>query len=154
MVERYEKMSASVSIISTCIQKIEAEQMTKYGLKGSCAQYLAAMRKNEEGVTVSRLSEICAKDKAAVSRAVAELESKGFVSRAASGGNMYRALVTLTPKGKEVAEFVANRASTAVELAGKGLTDEERAIMYDALGLISANLTEICKQGLPNINAD
>ena len=149
MVERYEKMSASVSAISTCIQKIEAEQMTKYGLKGSCAQYLACMLKHENGITVSGLSELCAKDKAAVSRAIAELEAKGFVSREAVGVGVYRAALVLTQKGKDVAEYVNKQASTAVEIAGKGLSEEERATLYYALDLIAGNLSEICKQGLP-----
>ena len=149
MLGRYEKMSASVSALSTCIQKIESEQMTKYGLRGSCAQYLACMLKYEEGITLSKLSELCAKDKAAVSRSVAELESKGFVSRVAANGKLYRASITLTRKGKDVAEYVKNRASTAVELAGKGLTDDERKVLYYALDLIAENLSDICKKGLP-----
>ena len=150
MVERYERMSASVSAISTCIQKIEAEQMTKYGLRGSCAQYLACMLKHEEGITVSKLSELCAKDKAAVSRAVAELEDNGFITREAVGVGVYRAAIVLTQKGRDVAEFVNKRASTAVELAGKGLSDEERTILYNALDLIAGNLSDICQQGLPD----
>ena len=149
MLERYEKMSAAVSAITTCIQKIEAEQMTKYGLRGSCAQDLACMLKHEEGITLSRLSELCAKDKAAVSRAVAELESKDFVSRVAVGVGLYRASIVLTQKGRDVAEYVNKQASTAVELAGKGLSDEERKVLYYALDLIASNLSEICKQGLP-----
>ena len=149
MVERYEKMSTAVSAISTCIQKIEAEQMTKYGLRGSCAQYLACMLKHEDGITVSKLSELCAKDKAAVSRAVAELEFKGFICRKAAGAGVYRAAIMLTKQGRDVAEFVNQRARTAVELAGKGLTDEERGTLYYALGLIAENLSEICKKGLP-----
>lgn len=148
MVERYEKFSSAVSGISCCIQKIEAEVMKGYGLKGSCAQYLTAMRSSKEGVTVSGLSDICAKDKAAVSRAVAELESKGFVER--KGAGMYRASLVLTDKGKIVAESVANKASHAVEIAGKGLSDEERQILYYALDLIAGNLSDISKKGLNN----
>lgn len=149
MVERYEKFSSAVSGISTCIQKIEAEQMTKYGLKGSCAQYLAAMLRNEDGITVSGLSEVCAKDKAAVSRAVAELEEKGFACRKTEGANRYRAAVVLTEKGRQVAQYVEKQASTAVELAGNGFSEEERKIFYDVLDIIASNLTEICKKGLP-----
>ena len=148
MVERYEKFSSAVSGISCFIQKIEAEVMKGYGLKGACAQYLTAMRGSKEGITISRLSDICAKDKAAVSRAVAELESKGFVER--KGAGMYRASLVLTDKGKAVAESVANKASAAVEIAGKGLSDEERQTLYCALDLIATNLSDISKKGLEN----
>ncbi|MBR3971323.1 MAG: winged helix-turn-helix transcriptional regulator [Ruminococcus sp.] len=148
MVERYEKFSSAVSGISNCIQKIEAEVMNEYGLKGSCAQYLTAMRGSKDGITVSGLSEVCAKDKAAVSRAVAELEAKGFVERKGAGAGVYRVPVVLTDKGKSVAECVAKKASAAVEIAGKGLSDEERKIFYSVLDLIAINLLDISKKGL------
>ena len=48
--------------------------MEKYGLKGPHAQCLLAMRRNPQGITASQLCTICDKDKAAISRTVAELE--------------------------------------------------------------------------------
>ncbi len=149
MIKRYEVFSAAVSVVSTCIQKIEAEEMKKYSLNGSCAQYLAVMLGNEDGITVSKLSEVCFKDKAAVSRAVAELEKKGFVYRVAVGTNLYRAAIKLTEKGKQVAEYVGKRAATAVELAGDGFSEEERVVFYSVLDRIAYNLRNICKDGLP-----
>lgn len=149
MVERYELFSGAISVISTCIQKIETEQMTRYGLKGSCAQYLAVMLRNEEGVTVSKLSEICMKDKAAVSRAISELEEKGLVRRKSVGNNIYRAAIVLTENGKQVAQYVEKQASTAVELAGNGFSAEDRKVFYRVLDLIADNLRALCKEGLP-----
>ncbi len=150
MVHRYEHFSSSVSGISRCIQKIEADVMEKHGLRGSHAQYLVTLRKYEQGLTVSQLSEMCMKDKAAVSRAVAEMEQKELVLRETAGDNLYRAAIVLTDKGREIAEYVAHRATAAVEAAGKGLGENERAIFYKALDLISSNLREICKKGLPD----
>ncbi len=147
MVERYAKFTAAVSRISNCIQKIESEAMSKYGLTGACAQYIAAMRTSTEGLTVSQLSEVCMKDKAAVSRSVSQLEEKGLVCRNSQGGNVYRAPIVLTDSGKAIADYVAQRASVAVEIAG--LNDGERQEMYSALDTIAKNLTDICKEGLP-----
>ncbi len=147
MVERYAKFTAAVSRISNCIQKIESEAMAKYGLTGACAQYIAAMSTSGEGLTVSQLSEACMKDKAAVSRSVSQLEEKGLVCRNFMGGNAYRAPIVLTQKGKDVADYVARRASQAVEIAG--LNDSERQKMYFALDMVAKNLTDMCKEGLP-----
>lgn len=149
MVHRYERFSSSVSGINRCIQKIETDVMERFGLRGSHAQYLATLRRYEQGLTVSQLSDMCMKDKAAVSRAVSEMEEKELISREAAGDNFYRAAIQLTDKGKEIAEYVAKNATAAVELAGKGLSNEEREIFYAALDLISGNLREICKSGLP-----
>ena len=149
MVNRYERFSSSMSGLNRCIQKIEGSVMEKLGLRGSYAQYLAILRRYEQGLTVSHLSDICMKDKAAVSRAVSEMESKGLVYREAEGDNLYRAAIQLTDKGQEIAEYVAERATAAVEIAGRGLSQVEREIFYKALDLISSNLRDICKKGLP-----
>ncbi len=145
MVERYEKITSSISGISRYIQKLEAEEMAKHGLKGSCAQYLVIMRRSDSRFTVSQLSESCMKDKAAVSRAVSELEANGLILREASGSNLYRATLALTDKGAQVADAVVLRVNNAVEQAGKGLSDSDRQVFYSSLELISANLKEMCK---------
>ena len=149
MLTRFEQFSSAIFNIYKHIQKIERDEMVRYGLKGSFAQYLLAIGRHEDGITSSRLCEICDKDKAAISRVVAEMEQKGLIYREASGENLYRAMLRLTEKGKEAAEHVNQRAKVAVELAGKGLTDESRQAFYAALNIISSNLQEISKQGIP-----
>lgn len=146
MVERYTRFAAAVSKISNCIQKIESEAMAGYGLKGSCAQYITAIRLSQNGMTISQLSETCMKDKAAVSRTIAELEAKGVVIRKAQGSNIYRAPLVLTVKGQEIAGYVAQRAAAAVKIAG--LDGEERHNMYMGLDVIAQNLSDICKEGM------
>lgn len=146
MVERYARFAAAVSRISNCIQKIESAAMEKYGLKGSCAQYIAAIRLHKEGLTVSQLSETCMKDKAAVSRTIADLEKKGVIARKAQGSNIYRAPIILTQKGQEIADYVVLKAAEAVQIAG--LSDAERQNMYVGLNEIAENLTGICKDGM------
>ena len=84
MVSRFEHFSSSISCIYRYIQKIERIEMEKYGLKGPYAQCLLAMRRYPEGITAARLCEVCDKDKAAVSRMVAELEEKGLITRFAT----------------------------------------------------------------------
>ena len=123
-------------------------------MKGPHAQCLLAMSRYPEGITAARLCEICEKDKAAISRVVAEMEQKGLIYREASGENLYRAMLKLTEKGKEAATHVNERAKVAVELAGKGLTDEARQAFYAALNLIASNLQEISKQGIPSKNSN
>jgi DNA-binding MarR family transcriptional regulator len=150
MVSRFEKFSLSVSSIYSCIQKIEREEMDKYGLKGAYAQYLITMDRLDCGVTAARLGELCDRDKAAVSRAVGEMEQLGLIQRTQSGQTAYRALLSLTDKGREAASYVCERATAAVELAGAGLTEEKRQVLYEALDLISSNLHTICRDGIPS----
>ena len=149
MLSRYEQFSYLISVIFRHVQKIERDEMIKRGFKGSYAQYLAAIGRFPDGVTSSQLCELCDKDKAAVSRAVAEMEAHGLVRREADGETLYRARLVLTKEGRNTADYVAERARLAVNAAGKGMTDEDRRVFYASLDLIASNLQWISRTGLP-----
>ena len=150
MIRKYELFSASVSSLYHDIQKIERVEMGNFGLKGPHAQVLLVMSRYPQGITSSRLCEVCEKDKAAISRSVAELEQAGLLTRTGRDGVRYRAMLMLTPRGEEAAQAVSCRARQAVEQAGEGLTDEQREVFYNVLALIAGNLHSICKDGLKN----
>lgn len=150
MITRFERFTAAISSIHRFIQKIERDEMEKYGLKGACAQYLLAMAAHPEGITASELCEICDKDKAAVSRILNEMEAKGLVIRNSDGMTQYRVRLTLTDVGKEVANYVNQKATFAAELVGKGLRPEDRKALYAALDLIAANIEALSNQGIPD----
>lgn len=149
MITRFERFTVAILGICRSIQKIEREEMIKYGLKGSYAQYLTVMNRFPDGITAARLSELCDKDKAAVSRAVAEMEEMELIYRDDVNDSGYRTLLKLTPDGQEAADVVREKGLAAVEIAGGGLTEEQRETMYQALEQISGNLREISRQGLP-----
>ena len=148
MISRYEQFAALISGIERGIQRIERDEMEKLGYKGAYAQYLAALRRCEGGVTAAQLCEICDRDKAAVSRVVAELEQKGLVNR--ESGASYRAVLTLTDKGRQAAELVCRKAQAAVDAGGEGLTEDDRRVYIAALEKIARNLDAISRNGLPD----
>ena len=148
MIDRFQQFSTAVSGIYRYVQKIERMEMEKYGLKGPHAQCLIAMGSCPDGITAVQLTEICDRDKAAISRIVSELEQEGMVEREYRNGTTYRARLKLTEKGQEAAQRVSELASRAVQQAGKGLDDEQRRIFYYALNLIAANLYDISNQGI------
>lgn len=140
VIDRFERFSLAISEISHCWRKLAAEELTKYGLKGPHATYLTAMYKYPEGITVPQLCEVCRKDKSDASRLISILEEKGLVTKQVVGGSLYRGKLRLTEEGKLAAEHVCGRASRAVEVAGKDLTEEERETFYKSLdSIISFN---------------
>lgn len=150
MLSRFTKFSLSISEIDRCWHKLAAEEMAKYELNSAHAVYLNALYDaGRDGVTAAQLGELCGKNKADVSRMIAILEKKDLVRKVAVGGNMYRAKLMLTEEGKMAAVHVRERAAIAVELAGSGLTNEERETFYKALELITANLQKLSREGLP-----
>ena len=148
MESRYELLSGSISCMYHDIQKIERVEMARYGLKGPNAQCLLAIKKHPEGITAARLCEVCEKDKAAVSRTLAELEEVGMIYRENRNGSRYRASLTLTPQGQAAAEAVVEKARLAVERAGVGFDAEERETFYRVLAIIAGNLHKLCRYGL------
>lgn len=148
MENRYELIGASISSMYHDIQKIERVEMAKYGLKGPHAQCLLAMKKHPEGMTAARLCEACEKDKAAVSRILAELEAAGMILREKRNGSRYRASLTLTEQGMAAAGAVMEKARLAVELAGTGFDEKEREVFYRVLSIVAGNLHKLCREGL------
>ena len=148
MLSRFEQFSSSIASIYQYIQKIERVEMSKYGLKGSHTQCLIAMQRFPQGITASQLCEACDKDKAAISRSVADLVQMGLVVRQTQNGNTYRANLVLTEKGADAAKKISQLASLAAEKACADLTEEQRDVFYNALHLIATNLNKIYRDGL------
>ena len=149
MLNRFARFSLAISEIDRCWHKLAAEEMTKYDLNSAHAFYLTTLIQYPEGVTAVKLSELCCKNKADVSRMISILEKKGLVRKEAVGGNLYCAKLLLTAEGRQAAEHVQGRAALAVELAGSGMTDTDRATFYRCLEMITTNLQALSKEGLP-----
>lgn len=147
MIDRYEMFTAAISTIYHQIQKLERDEMVRFGSKGIFAQYLAVLKAHPEGMTSSQLSEILDKDKAAVSRALGDMSAAGLVVR--QGKGVYRARMVLTATGREAADYVCRRACAAVTAVGEGVSVEERRIMYHALETIARNLETVNRDGIP-----
>ena len=150
MLGRYQQFSYIVSVINRQIQKIERDEMEKYGYKGAFAQYLMAMRRNPAGVTSAQLSDMCDRDKAAVSRVITEMIEKGLVVRKSANETFYRAKLTLTQKGAEIADYIARQGAAAVAAVNNELTKEELKAFYSNLDYIADKLHIISKDGIPN----
>lgn len=148
MIDRFEKFSSSISEIYRNWHKLASDVMEKHGLKGPHSVYLTTMCRYPNGITAVELAETTARDKADVSRAIAQFEKEKLVEKVAVNNNHYRARIKLTDEGRSIAEDIITKATTAVELGGKGLSDVDRNTFYDALELISTNLRILAEEGL------
>lgn len=146
MIHRFEQFTSVISDIHRSIQRIEREEMERFGLKGAYAQYLLVMDRHPEGITAAALCESCDRDKAAVSRILTDMEHKGLILK--GGVSSYRALIRLTEDGRRVAKYVRERAGAAVEAARLGLSEADSHVLYAILSRVSSNLRTIRKDGL------
>ena len=150
MSDHFSKFSRCLCQIDNYWHHLAAQEMANYDLNSPHVVYLNALYDaGEEGITAARLGQLCGKNKADVSRMVAILEKKNLVKKAATGGNMYRAKLSLTAEGRKAALHVRRRTALAVKLAGSGLTAQERETFFKALELITGNLQQLSQNGLP-----
>ena len=141
MISRYERLSSALSEISRIIQRISSQVMGEFGLKGSYAKYLLVLRRYPDGITATAICDICERNKADVSRALCELWDMGLVERIGNGS--YRAKLTLTPNGRELADRLKLRATGFISYVGKDIAEDEREIFYRSLESIASNLEAI-----------
>ena len=142
--DRFETFSLALFNMSRYWNRLAAEEMEKYGLKGAHAFYLVTVLRHDGDVTASQLCELCGKDKADVSRAVAKMAEIGLLERV--GSNPYRAKLKLTGQGIAAAQAVRETAQTIVDRVGGDLTEENRAVFYEVLASVTANLEKLCKE--------
>ncbi len=148
MIGRFEQFCTAIASIQHSIARIERVEMEKYGLKGPHAQCLLVMERNPAGITAAELCGICEKDKAAISRTLAELETAGMITRLDPNGKRYRSRLYLTERGSAVARQVSDRVHQAVSLVSEGYDVKTREIFVQVLNMIADNLQELCKNGL------
>lgn len=144
MEQRYATFSLLLINISRCVQKIKNVEMAALGFKGRQVQCLFWLYHCDEGVSLTRLGEMCGEDKGMMSRTVKELTEEGLVYVDAHSERKYRNPIRLTEKGKNIAGIVTKKISAILEKGSRGISDGERAQLYHSLGIISENLTEIC----------
>lgn len=149
MVNRFERFSYSMFEITRHWHKLTADEMAKYGLKGTHSIYLLTLLSHPEGLNAPQLCELCDRDKADVSRMMAIMEEKGLVSKEYAGNSKYRGVFKLTPIGLTAGKQVQHRAARAVAMAGKDLSEEDRKIFYDSLESILQNLRQLSQDGIP-----
>ena len=149
MINRFERFSFAISEISRCWHRIASDVMGSYGLKGPYAVYFTALYRYNDGITAAQLGEVCSRDKADVSRAMTQMTQLGLVEKCDADTRAYRTRLKLTDEGIKLAENINRKAILAVENASQGLSTEKRIVFYEALDLITGNLQQLSKTGLP-----
>ena len=143
--ERFSAFTVLVANINRCIRKIKAEEMAEFDLKSphvSCLDYLYTMGP----LTAKSLGDVCGEDKAALSRSLERLEAEGYIECTSSAKKRYKSPLALTESGRVVAKQIVEKIDGVLELAGEGMDEAEREVMYRCLAIVNTNLVEICER--------
>lgn len=140
MILRFQAFLTGMTECYKFIQRIKSAEMTEFGLKGTHVACMFFLHHNPEGLTASQLCQLCAEDKANISRMVADLRQRGFIRQPL--GKNYRKPLYLTEAGKALAARMDDLIESWVSIGGEGLTEDQRLTFYHCLSVISDNLRE------------
>jgi DNA-binding MarR family transcriptional regulator len=100
-----------------------------------------ALRFSEEGrqVTHAMVSDAAKVDRMTTSQSLRSLQQKGYVTRVAAPGDKRAYLITLTPKGREVALAAIERLAATHRAFFKPLEDQTAEVVGYMQKLIHAN---------------
>lgn len=139
MIQRFQAFVTGITVCYKYIQRIKSAEMTEFGLKGTQVMCLFFLHHNPDGLTATQLCQLCAEDKAAISRTLSSLQKQGYID---SGEKRYRAVLHLTDVGLQVAKQVDGLIEQWVGFGGDGLSEEDRSTFYRVLEIISQNLRD------------
>ena len=142
MDERFYIFTNHINSINRSIRRIKNFEMMEYDLKSphvSCLYYLYKMK----NLSIKELTKLCDVDKSAISRTLDFLLNNGFIMVDNSENKSYKNDLFLTDKGNDVGKFISDKIDNILDIASKGLSENEREILYKALDLIDNNLKEI-----------
>lgn len=140
MNEKFEQFTSSIMEIARSMQRIKDNEMKKLGLRASHTLCLYYLGTHKDGLTSRELTNYCKEDKAAISRALADLVKKKLVSSLAQGEKVYRIKHVLTKKGQKIYSELNKSIENILTKCGKGLSKEQIITFYECLNDILNNL--------------
>lgn len=138
MIQRFDDFVTGITVCYKYIQRIKSVEVNELGLKGTHVMCMFHLKNHPGGLTAAQLCQLCAEDKAAISRTISFLRNQGYVR--ADGPKNYRAELHLTESGRAVADQFDAIIAEWVGAGGEGLSDRERQSFYHGLNLIANNL--------------
>jgi DNA-binding MarR family transcriptional regulator len=144
MEERFETFTVLLNRINRNIRKIKNKEMSNYEIRSphiSCLYYLYISKE----LTSKDLCERCEEDKATISRSLDYLEKNNYIICKSQSKKRYNAPFELTERGARAGKRIADKISAVLEEISTGISDEDRAIFYRSLNVISENIEKIAK---------
>ena len=140
---RFEKFALLIDGVQKCIQKFKMTIAPELGVKGVHVLWIYELFIHEDGLTSAELAVKSNIDPSLISRELAALKRKGYITREATPGKRnYNSRITLTDEGMALANKIHAMAFKVQERAGAGLSNEELTVFYSVLEKLHDNLED------------
>ena len=142
----YEQFEAELPILFSKITKSfnrnYGDFLKPYGLSKLHAFYLLCLLKNSHGIKVKQICDELGCDKANTSRALADLESKGIISKSSQNDNEKKYDIKLTDKGFNIAKNFEKSVKENVGIMLSVLNQEDVNYLTNIIRKLSDNIGE------------
>ncbi len=134
------KSSKYISILFREFQKYINTELKPYGITSAEYSYLLLLYENDGELSQDDLHKLSHIDRAAITRAIASLEQKGYVTKRAREQNSRHFVVTLTDKAQERKNYIWNIVNSWNEGLHRDITKEHSEIVIAALQQMVKNI--------------
>lgn len=141
MTERFERFTMSLSKLNKYIQKLKADGMRQFGLKGVDTLCLLQLSTHLE-MKFSQVTERCQMDAALVSRTLKGLVQQGMVERSGQPGK-YNATYRLTMEGEQTWAQIQGMILDIQKDVDQGIDPAELEVFYRVLNQLTANFAAL-----------
>ena len=143
-VDRFESFILLIDAIHKSINKIKTDIVPGNSIKSVHTMWLYELLRNPDGLTATEIANKTMIDRSLVSREIRALMKDGFVeSNLPEGKKSYNSVITLTDKGRLLAEEIASSAFLVQEAVSCDVKKDELAVFYSVLERIYKNIVEI-----------
>lgn len=142
---RFERFTLLLDGIHKGINKLKDELAPALGVKSVHLLWLYHLWRNPEGLTSAEIAQARKIDRSLVSREIEGLEENGYITLVEVKGKRrkYNARISLTEKGRELAEKIADEAMRIQSAVDPGITEEELECFYNTLERLYENFEKL-----------
>ena len=127
--------------------KLKNKKMEDFGLSASHTLCICLLHEHPDGVSKSRLAQLCGVDKAQISRVIAELEESHYVA-ALPTSSPHRPKYALNDLGRSVAQEIIDIIKEINDFVSADIPEEELLAFYHTFMRITENLKRAEKRYL------
>lgn len=152
---RFEKFTLLIDGIHKSINKLKFDTAPYLGVKSVHVFWVYELSLHPDGLTAAEIAAVSMVDRSLISREIAALKKDGYVECEDTGKKRsYNARITLTEKGRELAEKITKEAIYVQSMVDVGITAEELVGFYSTLEKLYSNFASLTSGEKPAQNED
>ena len=141
---RFEKFTLLIDGIHKSISKLKFDTAPYLGVKSVHVFWIYQLSLHPEGLTAAEIASVSMVDRSLISREIAALKKDGYIKSEDGGGKRsYNARITLTEKGRGLAQEITKEAIRVQSQVDVGITDEELVSFYSTLEKLYSNFASL-----------